>query len=85
MSDWVKHVPRSVLAKNFGVSDTAFANSPDARLALTAPELAQAYLKLDPQNLAALHKEVSGRSSVSSKDVAVLPATFASATEPSVP
>jgi oxalate decarboxylase len=29
LSDWVKHVPSSVLAKNFGVSDTAFANSPD--------------------------------------------------------
>jgi hypothetical protein len=46
-----------VLAKNFGVSDTAFAKSPDPRLALTAPELAQAYLKLDPQTLAALHKD----------------------------
>jgi oxalate decarboxylase len=29
LSDWLKHVPSSVLAKNFGVSDTAFANSPD--------------------------------------------------------
>src|ERR1700753_3248604 len=29
LSDWVKHVPGSVLAKNFGVADTAFANSPD--------------------------------------------------------
>jgi oxalate decarboxylase len=31
LSDWVKHVPSSVLAKNFGVSDTAFANSLDPR------------------------------------------------------
>jgi oxalate decarboxylase len=29
LSDWIKHVPPDVLAKNFGVADTAFANVPD--------------------------------------------------------
>jgi oxalate decarboxylase len=29
LSDWFKHVPADVLAKNFGVSDTAFAQTPD--------------------------------------------------------
>ena len=29
LSDWFKHVPADVLAKNFGVSDTAFAHTPD--------------------------------------------------------
>jgi oxalate decarboxylase len=29
LSDWVKHVPGEVLAKNFGVSDSAFAHVPD--------------------------------------------------------
>jgi oxalate decarboxylase len=29
LSDWIKHVPNEVLAKNFGVADTAFANIPD--------------------------------------------------------
>jgi oxalate decarboxylase len=28
LTDWFKHTPRSVLAKNFGVSETAFANLP---------------------------------------------------------
>jgi oxalate decarboxylase len=29
LSDWLKHVPEEVLAKNFGVSDTAFNTVPD--------------------------------------------------------
>jgi oxalate decarboxylase len=29
LSDWVKHIPNKVLAKNFGVGDTAFASAPD--------------------------------------------------------
>jgi oxalate decarboxylase len=29
LSDWVKHIPNQVLAKNFGVADTAFAAAPD--------------------------------------------------------
>ncbi len=29
LSDWLKHVPADVLAKNFGVSDKAFDNVPD--------------------------------------------------------
>ena len=29
LSDWMKHVPSEVLAKNFGVSDRAFDNVPD--------------------------------------------------------
>jgi oxalate decarboxylase len=29
LSDWLKHVPNEVLAKNFGVADTAFAHVPD--------------------------------------------------------
>jgi oxalate decarboxylase len=29
LSDWLKHVPQEVLAKNFGVTDTAFAHIPD--------------------------------------------------------
>jgi oxalate decarboxylase len=29
LSDWLKHVPGEVLAKNFGVSDSAFAHIPD--------------------------------------------------------
>ena len=29
LSDWLKHVPNEVLAKNFGVTDTAFAHIPD--------------------------------------------------------
>jgi oxalate decarboxylase len=29
LSDWLKHVPSEVLAKNFGVADTAFAHIPD--------------------------------------------------------
>ena len=29
LSDWIKHTPKEVLAKNFGVPDSAFANTPD--------------------------------------------------------
>jgi oxalate decarboxylase len=29
LSDWIKHVPSKVLAKNFGVADNAFASAPD--------------------------------------------------------
>src|ERR1700675_1303013 len=29
LSDWVKHIPPEVLAKNFGVPATAFAKTPD--------------------------------------------------------
>jgi oxalate decarboxylase len=29
LGDWLKHVPNEVLAKNFGVTDTAFAHVPD--------------------------------------------------------
>jgi oxalate decarboxylase len=29
LSDWVKHIPNEVLAKNFGVAENAFANAPD--------------------------------------------------------
>jgi oxalate decarboxylase len=29
LSDWIKHVPPEILAKNFGVADNAFANVPD--------------------------------------------------------
>jgi oxalate decarboxylase len=29
LSDWVKHVPNKVLARNFGVADNAFAAAPD--------------------------------------------------------
>jgi oxalate decarboxylase len=29
LSDWIKHIPNKVLAKNFGVADNAFAATPD--------------------------------------------------------
>lgn len=29
LSDWIKHIPNKVLAKNFGVADNAFAAAPD--------------------------------------------------------
>jgi oxalate decarboxylase len=29
LTDWIKHIPLEVLAKNFGVPETLFANSPD--------------------------------------------------------
>ena len=32
LSDWLTHTPRSVLAKNFGVPESAFANIPDREL-----------------------------------------------------
>jgi oxalate decarboxylase len=30
LSDWIKHAPNEVLAKNFGVADTAFSHVPDS-------------------------------------------------------
>jgi oxalate decarboxylase len=29
LTDWIRHIPLEVLAKNFGVPETLFANSPD--------------------------------------------------------
>jgi oxalate decarboxylase len=62
LSDTARHVPREVLAKNFGVSETAFEKLPDQELFIFQTDV--------PGALAAVQKEAAGADGKTPNDFA---------------
>jgi oxalate decarboxylase len=69
VTDWMKHVPKSVLAKNFGLPETAFDGLPKEHLYIFNAPLPQSVQQETPQGIGRVAQSFSHRMLAQEPDV----------------